>query len=88
MGGTSDEPDISVARRAIWQAAGDRPPTFPEGRVCQQPACSTVLSIYNRQELCSKHQEARLRPPRQGRRCLADVEPDRRLVRLGDFLKV
>lgn len=33
--------------------------TFPLGRVCEQPACATVLSVYNRSASCSLHEEVR-----------------------------
>jgi hypothetical protein len=28
------------------------PPTYPAGRVCEDPACDAVLSIYNAFDLC------------------------------------
>jgi hypothetical protein len=77
--------DYSIGR-AIWQAGGARPPTFPEGRVCTRADCTTVLSIYNRKELCSKHQEANPRPPRFGRPQSEDHRLSRRLLTLADFL--
>jgi hypothetical protein len=79
--------DISIAGRAIWQAGGSRPPTFPEGRVCADPGCSTVLSIYNRRESCSEHEVAKPRPPRFGRPQSADLRVSRQLLTLADFLK-
>jgi len=33
--------------------------TFPLGRVCEHPACATVLSVYNRSASCSLHEEVR-----------------------------
>ena len=29
--------------------------TFPPGRVCSEPGCGTVLSIYNATTYCSSH---------------------------------
>ena len=29
--------------------------TFPPGRVCSEPRCGTVLSIYNATTYCSSH---------------------------------
>jgi hypothetical protein len=29
--------------------------TFPAGRVCMEPGCATVLSIYNATKYCSSH---------------------------------
>ena len=60
---------ISIPAHATWQAAGARPRTFPAGRVCERPGCSTVLSIYNRASVCSRHRVAKPRPLRAyGRR--------------------
>ena len=77
---------ISIAGQVIWQPRGARPPTFPEGRVCGKLGCTTVLSIYNHGEHCSKHQGATPNPPVIGRPRLADLEVDRRLVTIADFL--
>lgn len=30
----------------------------PEGRVCAEPDCATVLSRYNRREWCGAHEDA------------------------------
>ena len=79
--------DISIAGRAIWQAGGARPPTFPNGRVCTHPGCTTMLSIYNRREACSEHQVADPRPPRFGRPNSADLRSNRQLRTLADFQK-
>lgn len=79
--------DITVAGRAIWQTGGSRPPTFPEGRSCAQPGCTTVLSIYNRREACSEHQVAKPHPPRFGRPRSADLRMNRQLLTLADFQK-
>jgi|GEM_PF-1085538 len=79
--------DISIAGCAIWQAGGSRPPTFPEGRVCAHPDCTTRLSIYNRRETCSEHQVAKPRPPRFGRPNSADLRLNRQLLTLADFQK-
>lgn len=32
-----------------------RPKTFAEGRVCEAPECTTVVSLYNRAEFCFRH---------------------------------
>lgn len=45
----------------------DRVRNYREGRVCVEPGCSTVLSIYNPSSRCAVHQRA------------ADVIPLRRL---------
>jgi len=34
--------------------------TFSVGRVCEHPACATVLSVYNRSASCSVHEEPRV----------------------------
>ena len=78
--------DTSIAGRAIWQPGGARPPTFPEGRVCGKPGCTTVLSIYNHRERCSEHQSATPRPPLLGRPSLVDLRVGRQLVTIADFL--
>jgi hypothetical protein len=78
---------ISIPAHATWQAAGARPRTFPAGRVCERPGCSTVLSIYNRASVCSRHRVAKPRPPRLGRPRSADASPDRRIVDLRDFYR-
>ena len=36
-----------------------RPKTYQEGRVCAAPGCTTVLSRYNRDEYCHRHQPVR-----------------------------
>lgn len=33
---------------------------YPEGRVCVQDGCRTVLSVYNPSRLCSQHETVRL----------------------------
>jgi hypothetical protein len=34
--------------------------TFPLGRVCEHPACTTALSVYNQSASCSVHEEVRV----------------------------
>ncbi len=33
--------------------------TYPTGRVCADPGCSTRLSMYNRSDLCWQHEPVR-----------------------------
>ena len=80
--------DISIAARAIWSAGGARPRRFPEGRICATPGCPTILSIYNRAEVCADHQEVKPRPPRGGRRRTEDSPADRCFIILGDFCRI
>ena len=49
----------------------ERPTTFPRGRVCAEPECTTVLSVYNPERHCALHtiRDA----PRSRRRPLALV---------------
>jgi len=37
---------------------GDAPASrrYPAGRVCREPGCDTVLSVYNPRELCGQHE--------------------------------
>lgn len=35
---------------------GEAPRTLPRGRVCFEPECDTVLSIYNETNYCALHQ--------------------------------
>ena len=28
--------------------------SYPSGRICESPGCSTILSIYNDDEICAK----------------------------------
>ncbi|MEA2522477.1 MAG: hypothetical protein QOI81_2123 [Actinomycetota bacterium] len=79
--------DVSIAGRAIWQAAGSRPRTFPVGRVCREKDCTTVLSIYNRREQCAEHEVAKPHPPRFGRPRTADLRVNRQLVTIADFVR-
>jgi hypothetical protein len=37
--------------------------TFPQGRSCTYPGCSTLLSIYNPRSVCWQHEEARPASP-------------------------
>lgn len=37
-------------------SAGKGPVTSPAGRICGAPRCRTVLSRYNRSELCWQHE--------------------------------
>ncbi len=32
-----------------------RPKQYSKGRVCENPECGTVISRYNREELCFRH---------------------------------
>lgn len=34
---------------------GRAPRSFPTGRVCTEPTCSTTLSTYNRRKTCFRH---------------------------------
>jgi endogenous inhibitor of DNA gyrase (YacG/DUF329 family) len=52
---------MDVDTRGNWTppAAGrwsDRVRTYSEGRVCAEPGCTTVLSVYNSSSRCSLHQ--------------------------------
>jgi hypothetical protein len=49
-------PLLSPGAKAI-EARGTR------GRRCSEPACTTVISIYNESERCWLHSEAERRPP-------------------------
>ena len=40
-------------------SSGIRPRTFAAGRVCREHGCRTVLSRYNRAELCWQHEPRR-----------------------------
>ena len=40
--------------------SGSRPRTYAAGRVCGADGCGTVLSRYNRTELCWQHEPRRL----------------------------
>jgi hypothetical protein len=46
--------------RTRWSRAG-HVASFGEGRVCSQPGCSTVLSRYNSNAMCSTHDPGRSR---------------------------
>lgn len=78
--------DTSIAGRAIWQPGGARPPTVPEGRVCGEPRCTTVLSIYTSESTARSIRALRTRPPLLGRPRLADLRVGRQLVTIADFL--
>jgi hypothetical protein len=87
MPNTKDQAaDVSLAGRAIWQAGGSGPPTFPDGRVCALPGCSTVLSIYNPREACAEHQIARPCPPMTGRPRASEARLLRNFRTLADFM--
>ena len=51
--------DYQLAGRMV---RGIRRPSrrYPEGRVCVQDGCRTVLSVYNPSRFCSQHETARL----------------------------
>jgi len=36
--------------------------TFPPGRLCEEPGCETLLSIYNDNTYCSLHESKKPRP--------------------------
>lgn len=38
------------------RAVGHVPPRAPAHRVCAEPKCETVLSVYNHLKWCSKHE--------------------------------
>jgi hypothetical protein len=40
-------------------SAGSRPRTYADGRICGVRGCETVLSRYNRTELCWQHEPRR-----------------------------
>lgn len=40
-------------------SAGSRPRTYADGRICGVDGCETVLSRYNRTELCWQHEPRR-----------------------------
>ena len=48
--------------------SGIRPRTYAAGRVCGAHGCRTVLSRYNRTELCWQHEPRRLATAVRGRR--------------------
>lgn len=39
--------------------AGKGPRLYPSGRTCEAPRCTTVLSRYNRSDLCWQHEPRR-----------------------------
>lgn len=39
--------------QAVPRRKADLPPTFPKGRICKEPACETILSVFNGTETCS-----------------------------------
>ena len=52
---------MDVATRGSWAppASGrrsDRVRSYSEGRVCAEPGCSTLLSVYNPSSRCAIHQ--------------------------------
>jgi hypothetical protein len=53
--------------------------TFSAGRVCEHPACTTVLSVYNRAASCSVHEEVRAYIHRGKRRPNKPRTPIRRI---------
>lgn len=53
--------------------------TFSVGRVCEHPACATVLSVYNRSASCSVHEEMRAYIHRGQRRSNKPRTPIRRI---------
>ncbi len=55
---------IIYAERAETHAK--HPAVFPAGRVCDEPSCTTQLSIYNRSATCAAH--ARFQDTGQGHR--------------------
>jgi endogenous inhibitor of DNA gyrase (YacG/DUF329 family) len=52
---------MQVDTRGSWQSPptgrkSDRVRTYREGRVCSEPGCTTVLSVYNPSTRCALHQ--------------------------------
>jgi hypothetical protein len=52
---------MDVDTRGSWTPSvsgrrGDRVRTYSEGRVCAEPGCATVLSVYNPSSRCALHQ--------------------------------
>ena len=45
--------------------------TYGSGRVCEDPTCSTKLSIYNRSKYCWQHEPVRAFIPRGKRKSRA-----------------
>ena len=65
--------EISVAARAVWHEGNPRRGRISAaGRVCSDPGCGTVLSIYNRGESCWQHQPVGPYVMRFGRPSRAD----------------
>lgn len=44
-----------IVRGELVGAARRQPPPAPPGRVCTEPGCASVLSIYNSDERCARH---------------------------------
>ena len=53
--------------------------TFSAGRVCEHPACATVLSVYNRSASCWVHEEPRVYIHRGKRRSRKPHNQSRRI---------
>ncbi|HWL90509.1 MAG TPA: hypothetical protein VNP90_04010 [Actinomycetota bacterium] len=64
---TVDVEPASVRTETVQD--GPPVPRFNEGRVCQEPACRTVLSVYNDGDSCWAHRPMeRVTPLRNHRR--------------------
>jgi hypothetical protein len=50
----ADGGDASIGGQA-FTTYGRPSKAFPEGRVCGEASCDTVLSIYNESEYCYQH---------------------------------
>jgi len=47
----------------LCTSAVRRSRTYRSGRICAEPGCTTILSIYNPGERCAEHEAGQIAPP-------------------------
>jgi hypothetical protein len=51
----------------LFSGYGHTPKTFAKGRLCREPGCNTILSVYNDGSYCYRHEKMSV-PRTRGKR--------------------